>query len=77
MTTSSTPRRRVLRTRVPDPSLDRRHAVRRERWNAQLAKDRSSLKRWLTRLKRATNTVTQLHQRIRRLEVQIHDGKRQ
>jgi len=38
---------------------------------AKLAKDRIALKRWLTRLKRATSTVTALHARISRLETQL------
>ena len=67
----STVRRRVLRTgqvsTVTDPRQATRHARRRDR----LVKDRSALKRWLTRLKRAANTVTELHQRIARLEATI------
>jgi hypothetical protein len=39
---------------------------------ARLAKEKSSLKRWMTRLKRATNTVTALHQSISRLEATIN-----
>jgi len=62
------PRRRVLRPRPTGPAADPRQAARAQRRRAQLAKDRTALRRWLTRLKRATNTVTDLHQRITRLE---------
>lgn len=68
-------RRNVLRRTVPE-STDtdsRRRTARQQRWQTQLTKDRAALKRWLTRLKRATNTVTQLHQRICRLEKQLRD----
>ena len=67
----SNPRRRVLRaaqvTTQPDPRLEARLHRRR----ADLAKSRAALRRWLTRLKRATNTVTDLHQRITRLEAAL------
>lgn len=66
-----TPRRRVLRPPVGEPAPDPRQQARAQRRRAQLAKDRASLKRWLTRLKRATNTVTDLHQRITKLEAML------
>jgi hypothetical protein len=66
-----TPRRRVFRPPVGEPAHDPRQQARAQRRRAQLAKDRMSLKRWLTRLKRATNTVTDLHQRIVRLEAAL------
>jgi len=62
------PRRRVLRPTPCAPPPDPRQAARAQRRRAQLAKDRTALRRWLTRLKRATNTVTDLLQRITRLE---------
>ena len=64
----TTPRRRILRPHREAPPADPRQQARLQRKREQLAKDRMSLKRWLTRLKRATNTVTVLHQRITRLE---------
>jgi len=67
----TTPRRRVLRPRPVEPVVDQRQVTRVQRRRAQLTKDRTSLRRWLTRLKRATNTVTDLHQRITRLEAQL------
>ena len=63
-------RRRVLRPPAA-AVLDPRREVRMQRRREQLAKTRSALKRWLTRLKRATNTVTDLYQRIGRLEAAI------
>jgi hypothetical protein len=64
----TTPRRRVLRPTVTVPAIDARQLARLQRRRAELAKSRAALRRWLTRLKRATNTVTDLHQRISRLE---------
>ena len=65
---STSPRRRVLRPAAPEPAADPREQARTQRRRAQLAKDRASLKRWITRLKRAANTVTELYARIGRLE---------
>ena len=73
----TTPRRRVLR-RAKQPQetrADPRAEARLQRQRAQLAKDRVALKRWLTRLKRATNTVADLHQRISRLESTVPGSK--
>lgn len=68
----STVRRRVLRPGRVSTVTDIRKAARYARQRERLEKHRSALKRWLTRLKRATNTVTDLHQRISRLEVALH-----
>jgi len=70
----TTPRRRVLRPRPAEPVVDPRQVARVQRRRAQLAKDRTALRRWLTRLKRATNTVTDLHQRITRLETALAES---
>jgi len=67
----TTPRRRILRPHREAPLADPRQQARLQRKREQLAKDRVSLKRWLTRLKRATNTVADLHQRITRLETLV------
>lgn len=64
-------RRRVLRPAVPEPAVDPAVAARIVRQRAKLAKEKSALKRWMTRLKRATNAVTALHQTITRLEAAI------
>jgi hypothetical protein len=65
---TTTLRRRVLRPAAAGPQPDPRREVRQQRRRARLTRDRAALKRWLTRLKRATHTVTELHQRIVRLE---------
>ena len=67
----TTPRRRVLRPPSPVPRPDPRQAARVQRRRAELAKSRVALRRWLTRLKRATNTVTDLYQRITKLEAML------
>ncbi len=73
----TTTRRRVLRRAKPqpEPPADPRAAARVQKQQIQLAKSRAALKRWLTRLKRATNTVTELHQRISKLESAIPETK--
>jgi hypothetical protein len=61
-------RRRVLRPPTAPLAADPRQLARSQRRRAELAKSRAALRRWLTRLKRAANTVVDLHQRIARLE---------
>jgi hypothetical protein len=67
----TTTRRRVLRPPPPGPWLNSRQLARVQRQQDELAKSRVALRRWLTRLKRATNTVADLHQRITKLEVTL------
>ena len=64
-------RRRVLRPAPVEPAVDPAVATRLARQRARLTKEKAALKRWMTRLKRATNTVTALHQTILRLEAAI------
>lgn len=64
----TTPRRRILRPHREFPPADPRQQARLHKKREQLAKSKVALKRWLTRLKRATNTVADLHQRITKLE---------
>jgi hypothetical protein len=45
-----------------------------QRRRTELAKSRVALRRWLTRLKRATNTVTDLYQRITKLEAMLAES---
>jgi|GEM_PF-2578654 hypothetical protein len=73
----TTPRRRVLRRakQQQEPRSDPRAEARLQKQRMQLAKDRVALKRWLTRLKRATNTVTELHQRISKQESTLSTTK--
>ena len=67
----TTPRRRVLRPTRTEPIVDPRQVARLQRRRTELARSRTAFRRWLTRLKRATNTVTDLHQRITRLEAAL------
>ena len=67
----TTPRRRILRHHQEATPADPRRQARLTRKREQLARDKVSLKRWLTRLKRAANTVADLHQRITRLETLV------
>jgi hypothetical protein len=67
----SSVRRRVLRPAAPEPAVDLTSVARQARQRAKLAKEKASLKRWMTRLKRATNTVTALHRSITRLEATL------
>lgn len=64
-------RRRMLRSVPAETATDPAASARLVRMRSKLAKEKSSLKRWMTRLKRATNTVTALHQSIIRLESTI------
>ena len=63
-------RRRVLRP-TPELAVDAAQSRRQDRQRQQLAADRQSLRRWMTRLKWAFNTVDRLHARIARLERQL------
>ena len=67
----TTPRRRILRPVRAASNTDPKQVARLQRRRTELAKSRVALRRWLTRLKRATNTVTDLHQRITRLEAAL------
>lgn len=67
----SSVRRRVLRPAQPEPAVDPAIAARLARQRAKLAKEKALLKRWITRLKRATNTVTALYQSISKLEMSL------
>lgn len=67
----SSVRRRVLRPAAAEPVVDPAAATRLARQRSKLVKEKASLKRWMTRLKRAANAVTTLHQTITRLEASI------
>lgn len=64
----TTLRRRILRPHQDEAMVDSRQHTRLQRNRDELGKSRISLKRWLTRLKRAVHTVADLHQRITKLE---------
>jgi hypothetical protein len=70
----TTVRRRILRQTPPRIAPDARRAARLQRRRAELTKSRAALRRWLTWLKRAANAVSELHQRIGRLETSIANG---
>lgn len=70
----SSVRRRVLRPAAPEPAVDPTNVARLARQRSKLVKAKASLKRWMTRLKRATNTVTALYQSITRLEAAFGSG---
>jgi uncharacterized protein YllA (UPF0747 family) len=67
---SSLVRRRVLRP-PNQPPTDPAAVRRREKRQSQLAADRQALRRWLTKLRRAFNTVDKLQARIARLEREL------
>lgn len=64
----TTIRRRVLRPAPELAASDPRERRRSERQRAQLTADRQALRRWMSRLKRAFNSVDRLQARIARLE---------
>jgi hypothetical protein len=71
----TTVRRRVLRPIASVAvAVDIRRQARMQRQRSELAKSRAALRRWLTRLKRATSTVFALHQRIARLEARLAES---
>ena len=67
---SSSIRRRVLRS-PPSPPADMALLRRRERQQARLVADRQALRRWLSKFRRAFNTVDKLQARIVRLEREL------
>lgn len=65
----TTPRRRVLRNPVvvADPIHERRAVLLREK----LVKERATLKRWLTKLRRSFTTVERIQAKISRMEKRL------
>jgi hypothetical protein len=66
-------RRRLLRAAPAQVPLQ--SSQRTERWQRELAVDRDSSRRWMTRLKRAFRTVDRLQGRISRLERQLSQSR--
>jgi hypothetical protein len=64
----TTPRRRILRPAAVTTPADRRLEAARQRQIARLVKEQESLRRWMTRLKRACHALEKHQQCIRRLE---------
>jgi hypothetical protein len=67
-------RRQIVRPAQTPQATDSRISAITRRRRDELAKNRAALHRWLTRLKRAANTVTALHRRIGRLEATLASG---
>ena len=65
----TTPRRRVLRNSVvvADPVHERRGVLLREK----LVKERATLKRWPTKLRRSFTTVERIQAKISRMEKRL------
>ncbi len=63
-------RRRVLRP-LREPSVDPRQAARLESLRQKLDRERASLDRWMTKLKRAFHAVERGQLRAARLEKQL------
>lgn len=61
------PRRRVLRPSRP-AEVNGRQSKQLQRCREQLAKERTSLMRWMARLKRAFHAMERSQARVRRLE---------
>ncbi len=67
----STPRRRLIRPHQPPTEPDRQIQKLRSKVEAE----RNTLKRWMTRLKRAFHAVEKIQRRIIRIERQIARGE--
>ena len=67
----STPRRRIVRPApMPDPTAQQRQR-RAQTLRGRLARDRTALARWVSRLKRAFHAMERLQARVARSERQI------
>ncbi len=66
----TTTRRRILRPMQP-PTEPADAVRRRAKHQAQLEADRQSLRRWMSKLKRAFTAVDRLQARMARLERQL------
>jgi len=67
----SAPRRRIVRPApVPDPTALQRQR-RAQRLRTELARDRTSLARWVSRLKRAFHAMERLQARVAYLDRQL------
>ncbi len=71
----STVRRRILRN-GSQTVADQREVRRSANINTKLARDRLALNRWMTKLRRAFNTVCRLQTSIDRREKQLRELSR-
>ena len=67
----STPRRRILRANRTTATLEPGRQLQLEKRRGQLAWERTSLAKWMTRLKRAFHAVEKQQRRIAGLERQL------
>ena len=70
MSTSSTPRRRLIRPHQP-PTNDRADQERIQKLRSRLEAERTTLVRWMVRLKRAFHAVEKIQRRMNRIERQL------
>jgi hypothetical protein len=69
------PRRRIVRPSITNSSPSPHQQARLQKLRQRLDRERSTLARWQTRLKRAFNTVQKQQKCIARLERQIAQGE--
>jgi hypothetical protein len=67
----STPRRRLVRPAVVVAPTSQQRQRRAQQLRGRLTQDRTSLGRWMSRLKRAFHSMEKLQVRIARIERQI------
>ncbi len=65
---TATPRRRIIRPEPPPTPLRQSRDGQAQKLRSRLEKERVSLARWMSRLKRAFNTVMKTQRTITRLE---------
>lgn len=66
----SLPRRRILRPPVPPPA-NPHNSIQLQKLRTKLEKERQTLLRWQSRLRRSFNAVEKSWRRIHRIEKQI------
>lgn len=67
----TTPRRRVLRPPAAPTEVERRNQAMLRRYEAKLAAEQVSLRRWMKRLKRCFTAVDKHHRSLSRFEKQL------
>ena len=67
----TTPRRRLIRPALPPASPRPQPDHQTQKLRSRLEKERTALARWMSKLKRAFNTVQKLQQCIVRIERRI------
>lgn len=67
----STPRRRLIRPAISPNALEAQRQRRTQHLRSRLDRERLSLRRWMSRLKRAFHAVERLEARIARIDRQL------